>query len=278
MSGCSKCGCPGGTGGNGSSSMESMLANALQDIQTLQNLTQFLTGHPIMEINDPSDIVLFDPTSAMGSGPWIGWALCDGQTHSGITTPDLRDRFVVGAGNTYAVDATGGLDTVTLTVAQMPSHNHPIVDPGHTHVITDPGHTHAITDPGHTHAIGGSSTHTHSFTTNNDGSHVHMSVGSQLYDTGGSGSQSGPDLNPHNTSFADHTSTGSNHQHTGVTDPASISITITAAFTGIANVAAFTGITINTAVTGITDTVTGGGLSHENKPPFWALFFVKKIF
>ena len=33
-----------------------------------------------------------------------GWVLCDGQS----STPDLRNRFVVAAGDTYAVDATGG--------------------------------------------------------------------------------------------------------------------------------------------------------------------------
>lgn len=33
-----------------------------------------------------------------------GWFLCDGAN----STPDLRDRFIVGAGSTYAVNATGG--------------------------------------------------------------------------------------------------------------------------------------------------------------------------
>ena len=33
-----------------------------------------------------------------------GWALCNGSSG----TPDLRDRFIVGAGSTYAVAATGG--------------------------------------------------------------------------------------------------------------------------------------------------------------------------
>jgi microcystin-dependent protein len=33
-----------------------------------------------------------------------GWALCDGANG----TPDLRDRFVVGAGSSYSVGATGG--------------------------------------------------------------------------------------------------------------------------------------------------------------------------
>jgi len=37
-----------------------------------------------------------------------GWKLCDGQTWFNYKTPDLRDRFVVGAGNTYSVNQTGG--------------------------------------------------------------------------------------------------------------------------------------------------------------------------
>ena len=40
-----------------------------------------------------------------------GFVLCDGNNN----TPDLRDRFVVGAGNSYAVDATGGSNTATDT-------------------------------------------------------------------------------------------------------------------------------------------------------------------
>ena len=51
-----------------------------------------------------------------------GWLLCDGSN----STPDLRDRFVVGAGSTYSVGATGGSDSVTLTTAQIPSHTHSI--------------------------------------------------------------------------------------------------------------------------------------------------------
>jgi len=48
------------------------------------------------------------------------WQLCDGANG----TPDLRNRFVVGAGAAYALGATGGADQVTLTVDQMPSHSH----------------------------------------------------------------------------------------------------------------------------------------------------------
>ena len=49
-----------------------------------------------------------------------GWAICNGANG----TPDLRDRFVVGSGSTYATGATGGASTVTLTSSQMPAHNH----------------------------------------------------------------------------------------------------------------------------------------------------------
>lgn len=49
-----------------------------------------------------------------------GWALCNGQNG----TPNLVDRFIVGAGSAYAVGATGGSSTVTLTTAQIPSHTH----------------------------------------------------------------------------------------------------------------------------------------------------------
>lgn len=58
-----------------------------------------------------------------------GWALCNGANG----TPDLRNRFVIGAGSSYAVGGTGGSTNVTisgttglhtLTIAEMPSHTH----------------------------------------------------------------------------------------------------------------------------------------------------------
>lgn len=51
-----------------------------------------------------------------------GWVLCDGTNG----TPDLRNRFVLGAGNRYAVDATGGEEEHTLTINEMPKHKHEI--------------------------------------------------------------------------------------------------------------------------------------------------------
>ena len=55
-----------------------------------------------------------------GSSAPTGWAICNGQNG----TPDLRDRFVIGAGNSYSVNATGGEATKTLGTANLPSHTH----------------------------------------------------------------------------------------------------------------------------------------------------------
>ena len=44
-----------------------------------------------------------------GAGIPSGWQICDGTNG----TPDLRDRFIVGSGNTYAVGNTGGVNSVT---------------------------------------------------------------------------------------------------------------------------------------------------------------------
>jgi len=50
-----------------------------------------------------------------------GWQLCDGTEG----TPDLRNKFVIGAGSTYAPGATGGAAT-------------------HTHTFTSSGNTHSV--------------------------------------------------------------------------------------------------------------------------------------
>jgi microcystin-dependent protein len=97
------------------------------------------------------------------------WLKCDGRSMSRIrfptlfeligTTygsddaqtfklPDCRGRVVgcIGAGAGLTSRSAGtslGTETHTLTIPEMPTHNHGITDPGHAHGITDPGHTHS---------------------------------------------------------------------------------------------------------------------------------------
>lgn len=58
-------------------------------------------------------------SGSVGSIP-TGWLLCDGTNG----TPDLQNRFIVGAGDAYAPNDTGGTANVVLTEANLPSHTH----------------------------------------------------------------------------------------------------------------------------------------------------------
>ena len=60
-------------------------------------------------------------SGSTGSIP-TGWQLCDGTNG----TPDLRNRFVVGAGDGYVVDSTGGATEHTHTIDSESSHSHSI--------------------------------------------------------------------------------------------------------------------------------------------------------
>lgn len=55
-----------------------------------------------------------------------GWLLCNGA----YSTPNLADRFILGAGNLYAPAAAGG-----STDSIVPTHTHSITDPGHAHAF-----------------------------------------------------------------------------------------------------------------------------------------------
>ncbi len=60
-----------------------------------------------------------------GSTPPAGWLLCDGTNG----TPDLRGRFVLGSGqggglSNRNINQTGGVESVVITIDQMPSHSH----------------------------------------------------------------------------------------------------------------------------------------------------------
>lgn len=89
------------------------------------------------ELGPPGEIITLDGVindlfngSSLGKVRGLyGYALCDGLQPF---VPDLRQRFLVGAGNnplfseidTYAEGDVGGVNKVTLTISQMPEHSH----------------------------------------------------------------------------------------------------------------------------------------------------------
>jgi hypothetical protein len=101
--------------------------NPIQSIASVGTAGQVLTSNgasalPTMQSAFISGMIILWSGSVV-SIP-AGWLLCNGAS----STPDLRDRFVVGAGSTYAVDATGGSANAVVVT--------------HTHTVTDPTHTH----------------------------------------------------------------------------------------------------------------------------------------
>ncbi len=98
-------------------------------IQTYDNLYGIIGATPPAATPIPAGGI-FLWSGSIGSIP-AGYVLCNGSNG----TPDLRDRFVVGAGSTYAVDGTGGSANAIVV--------------SHTHTATS-----TVTDPGHLHSVG----------------------------------------------------------------------------------------------------------------------------
>jgi len=172
-----------------------------------------------------------------------GWFLCDGSNG----TPDLRDKFILGAGGGSAQGATGGVTGATLVAGNIPEHTHTgttVSSGGHGHTVnaTANGGAHAHNansgtggTHGHTVNASNSSNHAHNFSTaaaggdhahtvnyNQSGSHSHAGGVQCVFDsTGGiygrnpspGGSHSlARQPGYYNTKY-DLTSYGGNHRH-----------------------------------------------------------------
>jgi microcystin-dependent protein len=89
-----------------------------------------------------------------------GWMFCEGQllpiseyetlfnligtTYGGdgqstFALPDLRGRIPLHFGNGFTLAETGGVETVTLTVSQIPAHSHPFLGSTSTATDANPG-------------------------------------------------------------------------------------------------------------------------------------------
>lgn len=223
---------PGGTDLTGLPFVTTSSTSALSNEKVLTGGTDIsvVVGGSTVTINNTASISGVIPVGGiiMWSGSIVsipsGWALCDGNNG----TPNLTDRFVIGAGSTYAVDDTGGAATANLehshtsgTLAtNSDSHSHS----SGTLATDSDGHTHGIGtlntlgtsaspqaflqgtgssgshDPvGHAHAVTGSTasdSHNHNVTTGSTASDSHShSVNSGS--TGNAGSTTQSILNPY---------------------------------------------------------------------------------
>lgn len=105
----------------------------------------------------------------------------------GGTWTQIKDKFILAAGDTYSNGATGGAAAITLTAANMPSHTHSFTPSGtvssHSHGMNN--HTHSFTPKGSVSVTGGN--HRHSIVCC---STVNSSVQVKVPATSGKGSES----------------------------------------------------------------------------------------
>ena len=186
--------------------------------------TQYV--HNVMPIGA---IIMFGGTTI----PY-GWHICDGNNG----TPDLQDRFVIGAGNNYALASAGGNTTVTLSSSQLPAHLHNInsitatttPSGAHTHTATSVS---TVTDPGHAHGI------------------------TQQQPTGASASGSVGQI--------------------GVNTGASTQATITGIGVNTTTSIATVDTHYHTVTVGGATAITGGTESIDITPAYYALYYIQKI-
>jgi hypothetical protein len=206
------------------------------------NATQFVVGEVRMWSGTATQAAV---TAAWGPG----WHLCDGT----LGTPNLRDRFIVGAGASYANGASGGATTAALSTTNMPAHNHVIniSDPGHAHGVSQGAHAHGVVDPGHAHGV-------------YDPGHSHFTTFPTSFVSG----------NQH-TGGQEVTFDNTGGQNVG-TSSSGTGIAIYGNGTGIGISGATIPISINGAGTGITASSNnnGSGSAFSILPPYYALCYV----
>ena len=212
-----------------------------------------------LNYNSSTGVMSFTAPSAFVSGMIIIWSgsvaniptgfvLCNGQN----STPDLRNRFVVGAGSNYNPGDTGGSADATLV-----SHSHTVNN--HTHgdgsLVVD-NHTHGV----NINTNNNSHTHNHVFPGddqlggqgNNRGGWTNRTTATMPYDANSSTSGNG---RIYRTSDDSHTHSHNVNGNTGGSAP---------------------GISGSTGGSAPGTNSQGSSASNANLPPYYALCYIMK--
>lgn len=179
-----------------------------------------------------------------------GWALCDGANG----TPDLRNRFIVGAGDSHTQGDTGGSKDAVVV-----SHTHT------SNTGTSGSHSHG----GNTNNTGG---HSHNGNTSNTGGHRHVSpdriftgLADSLYGSFSTGNGNRPSYS-NNTNFSIPwtSNTGAHSHNINTNNTGNHSHNISTSNDG--------GHTHNVSVGS-----SGESGVDKNMPPYKALYWIMKL-
>jgi len=117
---------------NGSSTLSGVVTapTAANGVSNTQVATTAFVSNSLSNILPSGVIVMW--SGSVVSIP-AGWLLCNGTNG----TPNLQDRFVIGAGSSYSPDATGG-SADAIVVAHTHTATSAVTDPGHNHTYNAP--------------------------------------------------------------------------------------------------------------------------------------------
>ena len=133
---------------------ELIYQNQLNISQNQSDISEIFNGLGNKNVDDANSVYykLMKLIYPVGSLYWSSNNTNPSQLFGG-TWSQIKDKFILSAGDTYNNNDIGGSATVTLTINQIPSHTH--TGPSHTHSFTPSGtissHTHTIE---HTHTRG----------------------------------------------------------------------------------------------------------------------------
>ena len=172
-----------------------------------------------------------------------GWAVCNGLNG----TPNLQDRFIIGASNSRAAGSSGGESSVTLTAAQsgVPAHSHNTAsaDAAHSHGLSE-------TNLAHSHGMDYAGTHAHGGKWIPWVNDLNVGGTGKTATQGGNGHDSIPSDGNHYHTV--HSALG-NHGHTVQSGNATHSHTVNP------------------------NTAANATQAHNNMPPYYALVYIMKL-
>lgn len=226
----------------------------------------------------PGHLLLCDGSNYNGEAYPELFALLDDAFIDGDTfyVPDLTSRTVIGATGTFPVNASGGAFEHTLTIAEIPAHNHTALDhnhgiPNHTHTTVAHTHTqnphghvgnahnHSISDPQHSHGIN----HNHAMQARSNSA---AGTNAELMRSNGTGTDA-----DFNTGLSSLNPTG--NASTGISvDNSVVSVQNTAAVNQNSTVVVNEAV-LNVNLASVPIENTGGGAAHNNMQPYRALHY-----